>query len=127
MMNDDWVLVLEDDEDLREMLVDQLRRAGLDVRCAVNGALALRMFEEHQVPGVVLSDLMVPGVLGRSVLEYMRGETELRDIPVAIVTGSPQRAPQGYRVFTKPAPFCEVLAFVLSALSRGHERDATAG
>ncbi|MEO8846946.1 MAG: response regulator [Kofleriaceae bacterium] len=127
MMSDGWVLVLEDNEDLCELLVDRLRRSGLDVRCAVNGALALRMFEERQVPGVVLSDLLMPGVLGKSVLEYMRGEAELRDIPVAIVTGSPQRAPQGYRVFTKPAPFPDVLAFVLSALGRGHDRDATPG
>ncbi len=116
-MTERWVLVLEDDAELRETLADGLQRAGLVVRCAVDGAEALRMFEEHQVPGVVLSDLMVPGVLGKSVLEYMRGEAELRNIPVAIVTGSPERAPDGYRVFTKPALFADVLAFVQSALS----------
>ena len=126
-MTTGWVLVLEDDAELRETLAAGLIRAGLIVRCAVDGAEALRMFEEHQVPSVVLSDLLVPGVLGKSVLEYMRGEPALRDIPVAIVTGSPERAPGGYRVFTKPAPFADVLAFVQSALGEHPARDVLQG
>jgi len=115
-MNQRWVLLLEDDAELRETLEAGLRRAGLTVRCASDGAEALRMFEEHPVPSVVLSDLMVPGVLGQSVLEYMRGEPTLCDIPVAIITGSPEQAPSGYRVFAKPVPFGDVLAFVNQAL-----------
>ena len=116
-MKQGWVLVLEDDAELRETLTAGLTRAGLVVRCAIDGAEALRMFEEHQVPAVVLSDLMVPGVLGKSVLEYMKGEVELREIPVAIITGSPERAPAGYRVFTKPAALADVLGFVRTAMS----------
>lgn len=115
-MTQGWVLVLEDDAELRETLAAGLRLSGLVVRCAVDGAEALRMFEEHQVPAVVLSDLLVPGILGKSVLEYMRGEPELRGIPVAIVTGSPELAPAGYRVFAKPATLDDVLEFVHETL-----------
>ncbi len=115
-MQQRWVLLLEDDTELRETMAAGLRRAGVTVRCAIDGAEALRMFEAHQVPSVVLSDLMVPGVLGQSVLEYMQGDATLREVPCAILTGSPERAPEGYRVFTKPAQLAEILAFVQGAL-----------
>ncbi len=60
---------------------------------------------------MVLVDLRMPGIIGHSVLEYMRSEPGLAQIPVAIMTGSPELAPPGYPVFRKPLDVGALLGF----------------
>ena len=42
----------------------------------------------------------------------MRGDSRLAEIPLAIVSGSPQLAPAGVPVFKKPVPARDLLAFI---------------
>ena len=53
------VLVVEDDQDLRDMLADVLTDEGFDVRTAAHGELALAMLEQWR-PHVILLDLNMP-------------------------------------------------------------------
>jgi len=107
-----YILIIEDDEAMREVVGDYLRLSHEDVRTVADGAEALALLEAGDPPACVISDVVVPGVLGTSVVDYMRASPRLRDVRVAFMTGSPELAPDGYRVFTKPLHLRELQAFV---------------
>ena len=97
------------DVTLPEMLIDE----GYDVWLAANGADAIQLLEERrESPCAVLVDLLMPGIVGQELLEYLRHDDGLRRIPVAIVSASPQLAPEGYRVFKKPLDVPPLLDFL---------------
>jgi CheY-like chemotaxis protein len=106
------VLVVEDDPEFRAALEDMLSGSGYDVVLANNGADAIALLEAGERPTAVLVDLLMPGVVGQELLEYMRSNDDLAAIPVAIVSASPQLAPHGYQVFRKPLEPGPLLDFV---------------
>ena len=67
------VLVVDDDPDIRAMLVFTLEDAGFHVRQACDGAAALVALAEH-APDCVVLDLMMPGTDGFGVLRARRAE-----------------------------------------------------
>jgi CheY-like chemotaxis protein len=107
-----YVLVVEDDVDTRQIISDYLRRSHPDVREACDGASALALLEREGPPSVMITDILMPGILGTTVVEYLHLMPVLRDVPIAFVTGSPQLAPQGYKVFAKPAKLTDLSQFV---------------
>lgn len=109
------LLVVDDDEDIRMLLCDLFRREGFRVDVATDGAAAISFLERHEPPSAILLDLLMPGILGSSVLEYLGSKPSLEHVPVAIVSSSPQLAPDGYRLFTKPLKFAPLLEFVRDA------------
>ena len=106
------VLVVEDDPEFRSALEDMLAGDGYDVVLASHGAEAIALLEAGARPDAVLVDLLMPGVVGQELLEYLRAHEQLRAIPVAIVSASPQLAPHGYLVFPKPLAPGLLLDFV---------------
>ncbi|HVG48916.1 MAG TPA: response regulator [Rubellimicrobium sp.] len=81
----DRVLVIDDDPATREVLRRALAREGWTVAEAVNGYKGLAFLRRCQ-PALVLLDLMMPGMDGFELLEAMRQEPALRDIPVVVIT-----------------------------------------
>jgi CheY-like chemotaxis protein len=107
------VLIVEDDPEIRAALEELIVGEGYDVALASNGAEAISLLEqEDERPCAVLVDLVMPGVVGQELLEYLRGDEDLCQIPVAIVSASPQLAPEGYLVFKKPLELPPLLDFV---------------
>jgi CheY-like chemotaxis protein len=86
------VLVVDDDDDVRESLCEVLADAGYDVHAAADGREALREMRSQR-PCVVLLDLMMPVVDGWSVAEEMRNDPALADVRICVVTAMPQSAP----------------------------------
>ena len=81
------VLVVDDDPNIRRMIVAALRRDGYGFLEAANGRDALDMMRtEH--PDVVVLDLMMPVLSGWDVLHERQGDDELRRIPVIIVSAN---------------------------------------
>lgn len=113
------VLVVEDDPDVQTTLTDLFAREGYEVDVVHNGAEAINFLDEHEHPNVVLVDLLMPGVVGTSLLEYLNTDARLASIPVAIVSASPQLAPEGYKVFRKPLDVNALLEFVREGVTRG--------
>lgn len=111
-----YVLVVEDDDDARDMVVRFLQRTCPDVRCASNGVDALALIEHAGLPEVVLTDIVMPGVLGTSVAGYVE-LIGLEHVPLAFVTGSPELAPAGATVFRKPARMGALRDFVAAHMS----------
>src|SRR5438132_4368161 len=79
------VLVIDDEPDIAAMLVDSIEFLGYRALAAHNGLDGARMADEFQ-PHVVLLDLVMSGMDGRHVLQYLRGTHPT--LPVVIVSGT---------------------------------------
>ena len=106
------LLIVEDDFEVRSMLAEMLTSEGYEIDMASNGAEAITLFERGARPCAVLVDLLMPGIVGQELLEYLRADDQLAEIPVAIVSASPQLAPRGYKVFSKPLQLGPLLDFL---------------
>ena len=82
------VLLVEDDEDNRELMAEVLEGAGYRVLTAASGTAGLRTLAEHSVD-VVVTDVGMPGMGG---LEVARAAKEIAPgVPVVVVTGYTER------------------------------------
>lgn len=82
------VLIIEDEPSIALILTELLRGEGHETVTATNGAAGLEALVQPPLPDVVLLDLFMPGVDGRAVLESMRSDGGLADIPVILITGA---------------------------------------
>jgi two-component system, chemotaxis family, chemotaxis protein CheY len=105
-------MIVDDDADMQGLLGELLENEGYEVDIASNGAEAINLLESATRPCAVLVDLLMPGLVGQELIEYMRSDATLSSIPLAIVSGSPHLAPEGYRVFTKPVEPQALLEFL---------------
>ena len=84
---DGYVLVVDDEHGVRELLTAALRQAGFRARGAPSGETALKMAGQRP-PRAVLCDLMMPnGMSGFEFVARFRSDADKADIPVIIVTG----------------------------------------
>jgi CheY-like chemotaxis protein len=79
------ILVVDDEEDVREFLSTVLEDSGFQVRTAVDGEDALARVEE-KTPDLISLDLVMPNKSGMRFLHDLRRRQEWRDIPVVVVT-----------------------------------------
>ena len=83
-------LLIEDDHDTLNAIVAVLERLGLAVVTANNGEEAIRQLDRGLRPDLILADLMLPKVSGWDLLQYLREQPELRQIPTVVMTGFPR-------------------------------------
>ena len=115
------VLVVDDDGDVRALVVELLTRSGYDVSEAPNGREALKLLYEQR-PDLVLLDISMPELDGWATLERIR---ELSDVPVLMLSalGAELEKVRALRAgaddyVTKPFGRQELLARVESVLRR---------
>lgn len=77
------ILIVEDDNELREALCDTLELAGFDFLAAEDAERALVLLQEHQVD-MVVSDVNMPGMDGHELLEKIRAGYPA--LPVMLIT-----------------------------------------
>jgi carbon storage regulator CsrA len=102
-------LVVEDDNNERELLAGFLRFAGMDVATAGDGADALDYLKKQGRTDVLLLDMMLPRCDGAATIRAIRNDPALHDLKIFAVTGyTPERfnvaqGPDGVdRWFRKP-------------------------
>jgi len=78
------ILVIDDEQGIRDLLETLLRRKGYDVVLAANGQKGLEVFRRER-PDVVVLDLNMPGMDGLTVLQEIRNLNPSQ--PVIILTG----------------------------------------
>jgi len=107
------VLIVEDEEDLREMMREALERKGYAVVTAQEGQDALNKIEGIDQLCLVLLDLLMPGMNGWDFFTKMRERPELAQVPVIVHSSASNRAPEGVtRVLQKPILFDRLISVV---------------
>jgi EAL domain-containing protein (putative c-di-GMP-specific phosphodiesterase class I)/DNA-binding response OmpR family regulator len=81
------VLVVDDDDASRNLVAFALRRAGLEVLEAPDGPAALEIVRTTPI-GLVVLDMVMPGMYGIEVVQALRSRTESATLPVLLMTGS---------------------------------------
>jgi diguanylate cyclase (GGDEF)-like protein len=87
------VLVIEDDDDTRELLEDALSAAGFRVYVESSGAAGLAWLRQR-VPDIVLLDQLLPGMSGLEVCRQIRRQPGLSAVPVVMLTALSQPSDQ---------------------------------
>mgnify|MGYP003580003125 CR=1 FL=1 len=120
------ILIVEDSPTMRQLLVFALRRlAGVDIVEAQDGMDGLRKLSSDHYD-LALIDINMPVMDGLKLIGLMRGEEQLRDVPVVVITteGAEQDRERALRLganeyLTKPIQANRVLAVVRDLLARG--------
>jgi two-component system chemotaxis response regulator CheY len=86
------VLVVDDDDALREIVAEAIADAGYVVEQAENGRIALDKMRASS-PCLVLLDLMMPVMDGWEVVAEMDGDPALSSVPVCVVTAQDRLPP----------------------------------
>jgi CheY-like chemotaxis protein len=116
------VLVVEDDDAIRTMLLTVLEVAGYDVLGVRNGLDALTMLGEWR-PDVILLDLFMPLMDGYELLARKSSSVDLAAIPVIVVTTSTAHVPPPERlgvwaVLQRPHDVSHLRALIAEAMGR---------
>jgi CheY-like chemotaxis protein len=108
------VLLVDDDEDLRDAVADLLRGRGYFVATAEDGREALAMIAAHKLPCVVLLDLVMPGMDGWKFLAVVQSDPAMAAMPIVIASAhAATHAPPGTAgVLRKPFDFDELFRVV---------------
>lgn len=74
-------LIADDDEKFGQMLASALQEVGFTVTTAIDGEQALDLARSKK-PDVILLDIMMPKMIGFEVLEEVKNDSKLKNIPV---------------------------------------------
>jgi len=79
------IVVIEDEEDIRELIRYNLDKAGYRVLAAHSGEDGLELVV-NSMPDLIVLDLMLPGIDGLEVCRQLKKEPKTKDIPIVMVT-----------------------------------------
>jgi len=89
------VLVIDDDDGIREAIVDLLADEGFQAVGASNGLEALNFLaDSERKPSLILLDLMMPVLDGWTFCKVRQGVSMLMEIPVVAISAAPMNGPQ---------------------------------
>lgn len=110
------VLVVDDDQDIRESLCDLLEEEGHRAIGVSNGEEALKTLRSGHRPCIILLDIMMPVMDGRTFRAEQLEDPGLSAIPVAVITAGGKDAANGLgaqAVLLKPLRIEDVLEVVV--------------
>jgi CheY-like chemotaxis protein len=110
------IMVVEDDQPILELMDLLIRKLRYEPVLVANGLEALKRVK-LEPPALILLDIMMSPINGWEFLEKLRGEYNLREIPVILFTASPSIDEKmallndpNLGVLTKPVSFAELKA-----------------
>jgi CheY-like chemotaxis protein len=86
MASSGYILIVEDDDDIREALTQILELEGYQVREAVNGREALDISAQQPTPSLILLDLMMPVMDGWQFRSEQMKDPVLSKVPVVVIS-----------------------------------------
>jgi two-component system phosphate regulon response regulator PhoB len=123
-MADTRILVVEDEQSIRDLIAFGLRRAGCDVALAEHSRAALASIGDRR-PDIVLVDWMLPDMSGLELIRVLRRDANTRDIPVVMLTARGEEADKVAGLesgaddyVTKPFSARELVARIQAVLRR---------
>lgn len=85
------ILIADDSDSIRNMVVSGLCEAGFDVDCAVNGKEAIDMLQSEHYD-LFLSDIEMPEINGFQLLNLIQGDSDLVHMPVVVMSTHDERS-----------------------------------
>src|SRR5262245_65178694 len=79
------VLVVEDNNESRELYVLVLMRAGFEVKEAFDGEMALEMLPQCE-PDLLITDIQTPSMSGIDLIRRIRGEEKWANLPIIAIS-----------------------------------------
>ena len=123
-MADTRILVVEDEQPIRDLIAFGLRRAGCDVTLAEHSQAALASIGDRR-PDLVLVDWMLPDMSGLDLVRALRRDANTRDIPIMMLTARAEEADKVAGLengaddyLTKPFSARELIARIQAVLRR---------
>ncbi len=118
------ILVIEDEESVRDNLLDLLEAESFETIAAVNGRMGVEM-AMSEYPDLILCDIMMPELDGYGVLAALRQESSTSTIPFIFLTANAAKSDfrQGMNMgaddyLTKPFTRAELLSAILNKLEK---------
>lgn len=118
------LLVVEDEDAIRDMLLMVLEQADFEVQTAVDAKKA-QMLLDKELPDLILLDWMLPGITGVEWARRLKKDESLRDIPIILLTarGEEEDKVRGLEIgaddyVTKPFSPKELIARIRAVLRR---------
>ena len=118
------ILVIDDEESFRQVILKFLAKQGFEVGTASDGQAGVRLAAET-LPDLIVCDLNMPGMNGYEVLATLRREPKLADIPLIFLTGQsqPSQVRQGMNLgaddyLTKPMNLPDLIGAINVRLGR---------
>ena len=113
----DYILIVEDDFDIREALTQILEEEGYPVRGAANGKEALEVTASGPTPSLILLDLMMPVMNGWQFRAEQLQNPRLASVPVLVISADPHVQPKAATLgvaglLKKPVSLEDLLAAV---------------
>jgi phosphate regulon transcriptional regulator PhoB len=125
----DTVLIVEDEKDIAKMIDYNLRKEGYKTIIANDGEDALDA-AITKLPGLILLDLMLPGLSGLDVCKELKAERKTASIPIIMLTAKSQESDKivGLELgaddyVTKPFSPRELIARIKALLRRSKEKE----
>jgi CheY-like chemotaxis protein len=81
------VLIAEDDEVSREIIVDIVESMGLSSIQSSTGALTLKILYDNPDISLLISDIMMPELDGMMLIKILRGNNKFAKLPIIIISG----------------------------------------
>ena len=126
------ILVVEDEEDIRDILLYNLEKSGYQVMSSPTGEEGVKAVR-HQEPDLVLLDIMLPGLSGLDVCRILKAHADTAKVPVIMVTakGEEDDIIKGLELgaddyITKPFKVREVMARIATVFRRSQTASAGA-
>lgn len=85
MDNKKRILVVEDEEFYRKMYQLKFNKSGFEVKSAGDGAEGLKIAKDFK-PEIILLDIVMPVMDGFATLETIKGDPQLKNVPVVMMT-----------------------------------------
>jgi CheY-like chemotaxis protein len=110
----DTVLVVDDDDQLRSHLGEMVSSWDFEPMLCAGGQEALDYLASHELPGLVLLDLMMPGMDGITVARRIQSQPEWSTLPLVFISGldEPDELPPHVKYLRKPLLTGALLALV---------------
>ncbi len=91
MENTPLILLVEDDSFISGMYQTKLKNAGYTVEVIADGELAWNRLQQDPLPDMVLLDIILPKKDGFEILEDLRKEERMKNLPVILLTNLGQK------------------------------------
>jgi CheY-like chemotaxis protein len=113
------ILVVDDEQDVRDYLSSYLEDQGYECRSAQDGLVAMEMVQQEP-PDLILLDLQMPEETGTGLYRKLHHKKDLKEIPVIVISGLAGRdvaVGKSVPVFDKPIDKEGLLATIKEKLS----------